>query len=1258
LKINKKTRQLKLPSTFIMAENLLETSHPLARGGTSRSQRNLRALAPAAAPFDARSEAELLEYLFQLAKVLVYHDLSLQKSDWQDFFRAALPFQLSLIGQYDTDALLQDFEQANLDFESGLSKGDLTPLFARVFNMALLLNRWHTQLPEQSGLKRELYNLINENLRFALQDLLNLSNSAQKADIGYEQSENLQPLFSNLAWQLQPIAISLPGSGLRGSVQMKKQSARERLQELFNLFQQGVERIVKTAPVYFEESLTFSNHTPHTGLIYTFLKLFQFLRNDLNDLTRRHLEFYYRDVLGLKEKPAVPDSAHLVLQLDKGVPQHLLQADILFKAGKDPNPPKAEIHFNLPEETVLNQAAVENVRTLYRHQHAETGEPLPAFYSAGAANSADGAGAPFEKPEEAVWETLGHNAAQNGGTLPQARVGFLIASPTLLLNEGNGRIALKFDGTAIPDLTSLSGKFKVSYSGKKDWIEIPVAKQAWGKTIDDANDSTSVTFSIEAEPLTFADAKILKEDYRTTDPILKLELLSTTSGYLADYDNLMQANISGITLTVAADRVRNLLLSNDDGALDGNKPFMPFGALPHVGSSFYVGCDEAFRKRLTKLETTVAWDNLPSDFNAYYEGYDPKPSNFTYQLELLNNSQWGLVDTSSNLFTEPPIINDSNVLNASPRLREPLLPLDPNSISAFFKMRLNGDFGHSQFPDLLIEKSIANATNKLASAPSDALKNVVSTLRPPFNPDPTLEVTLDLCNFVINSKLNSVNTAIDNITLDYKKLPNEPYTPTIREFSISYRAEATLGANELSFVHLHPFEANNHEKVGVGATLLPEFPDEGTLYIGLKNVLPGGTLSLLFQLAEATADPEIGDAPLEWAYLVDNEWRELRKQFEVLDDQTMGLIASGIVRLSIPFNISSTGTTILPNTLNWIKVSAKEKTAAVSDTIAVHAQAVRTTFLPKPDNDTSRLSDPLKPKTISKLEVGDAALKKIEQPYESFGGIPAEAPGEFYRRAGERLRHKGRAITLYDYERMVLEEFPEVFKVKCITHTLARNPRLGEEDFYLAPGYVALAVIPDMKRFSFEAKLRPKASSALLRRIEDFLQKRSTTFVRIKAVNPVFEEISIDTKVVFKEGKDKPFFENQLKEDVRRFLTPWAFGEQERLSFGGKIYRSDVLHFVEQLDYVDYVFDFKLLDPEGVDQQFIEASSERSILASGEHVVTAFDKGKTPNLPVPGTAGQIGHTAMPDFKLLGNDSDDSPEPSECPPEDSSNPSSN
>jgi hypothetical protein len=53
-------------------------------------------------------------------------------------------------------------------------------------------------------------------------------------------------------------------------------------------------------------------------------------------------------------------------------------------------------------------------------------------------------------------------------------------------------------------------------------------------------------------------------------------------------------------------------------------------------------------------------------------------------------------------------------------------------------------------------------------------------------------------------------------------------------------------------------------------------------------------------------------------------------------------------------------------------------------------------------------------------------------PYSSFGGRETEDTTEFYQRVSERLRHKERAITIFDYERLVLESFPEVYKVECV----------------------------------------------------------------------------------------------------------------------------------------------------------------------------------------------------------------------------------
>ncbi len=58
----------------------------------------------------------------------------------------------------------------------------------------------------------------------------------------------------------------------------------------------------------------------------------------------------------------------------------------------------------------------------------------------------------------------------------------------------------------------------------------------------------------------------------------------------------------------------------------------------------------------------------------------------------------------------------------------------------------------------------------------------------------------------------------------------------------------------------------------------------------------------------------------------------------------------------------------------------------------------------------------------------------MKQPFQSFDGKHAEVGKEFYTRVSERLRHKGRAITAWDYEHLVLDRFPGIYKVKCITH--------------------------------------------------------------------------------------------------------------------------------------------------------------------------------------------------------------------------------
>src|SRR5690606_13311893 len=109
--------------------------------------------------------------------------------------------------------------------------------------------------------------------------------------------------------------------------------------------------------------------------------------------------------------------------------------------------------------------------------------------------------------------------------------------------------------------------------------------------------------------------------------------------------------------------------------------------------------------------------------------------------------------------------------------------------------------------------------------------------------------------------------------------------------------------------------------------------------------------------------------------------------------------------------------------------------------------------------------------------------KSVQQPYPSFGGKPPESDNEFNTRVSERLRHKDRALTIWDFEHLVLQEFPKLHKAKCLNHTYAKDAVIDE----LSPGNITLSVIPKMVDSHMSGSIKPKTSQDLKDRIVDFL---------------------------------------------------------------------------------------------------------------------------------------------------------------------------
>jgi hypothetical protein len=312
----------------------------------------------------------------------------------------------------------------------------------------------------------------------------------------------------------------------------------------------------------------------------------------------------------------------------------------------------------------------------------------------------------------------------------------------------------------------------------------------------------------------------------------------------------------------------------------------------------------------------------------------------------------------------------------------------------------------------------------------------------------------------------------------------------------------------------------------------------------------------------------------------------------------------------------------MPAGLHWIRLAVASATDAVCRLLGVHAQALAATAVGGGAGGPTAVVQPAG--TITKLAVPDGAVKAVVQPYPTFGGRPAESPAAFSVRASERLRHKNRAITLWDYERLILDAFPAVYQARCLNHTRYEPSASGTGRYEeLAPGHVTVVTIPDLAVPDTRDPLRPSTRLGLLVEIERFLAARMSCFTTLHVCNPLFEEVQVSMRVRFRPGVDEAFHIELLRREITELLSPWAFRSAARPTFNGRVHSSVVVDFVEERSYVDFVTDVVLRRRDattgklGPDQQGLEGSRAISILVSAPPAAHDIGVIATDELSVP-----------------------------------------
>lgn len=1040
-------------------------------------------------------------------------------------------------------ALLDDFEAA-----------PLRKLVQGVLLLASVLDRWYRRLHaiDAAGAQAVadvIASLIDTQLAADMQWLgQHFAPQGWSGELKGYAYGSLDP-----AW-LQPGRGARPAAG---------RPQRDVLRSAVFALLDAIARTQDAAAAHLPASRSSQRHEPAAGLLAAFMDLFQRVQGHINGFTARHTGFYYHDVLGMRPRRAQPDCVHLVCERVPGASAEVvLPRGTAFAAGKDAN--QQPIEFLTDSELVVSDVKVAALRSLRleratlvlgQGQRFESVQRIVADSPGTAAGGAQ------------FWPLFGGAGGQGTASAHDAQLGLAVASPVLRLKEGQReiRVTLGLRDTGGPQglwasmaggddlvqwqfVRALPELFRISLTTEDGWWDPPDCFVARCSAAEGEPhlDGLEVTIRLrpEAPAVTGLKPQVHGDGWDTQLPVMRI--LVRQDAAMCAYSLLDKAVLEQARVQVRVRGARDLALGNQLGRLDPSTPFMPFGPMPEPGSYLVFGSAEAAGKPLRRMRLNLQWGGLPQGmggFAEHYAGYDTSFSDlgFKAKVSVLQEGMWRVapgepdgrpifrLGPGGRLTSSSSIPVDQDILQAYFKAGVPSgepFVYGVGSRNGFFRWELRepaAGFGHAEYARVLTRVVSANARRKK-------------------NPLP---------------------------------MPNPPYTPVVERATLDYEAEATIrlggpGAAAASgeIFHLHPFGLERIHPAAPGPRgVLPVWLQDGNLYIGLSGQDVQGQLSLLFELRGESAQPLLHrKARVSWAFLSGNTWSELAGA-RVLSDTTSGFLTSGIVTLDLPAGLDS-GSSVMPAGLCWLRVSADADYESFAGLYSVRAQAV--CAWRSPSSTLPKAYEALPPGSIGAPMESVPGLAKVVQVGPSFGMRPTESLEQLQIRTGERLRHKNRAQLPWDFERLVLERFPSVLKVRCFSNLAV--PDAGSD-----PGSVLVVVVPAPSGQELAKNVPgPRLSAVELERIEQYLVSQASPFARITVRNATYERIQVRCSIAWKPGSNAGHCERQLSQALFDYLSPWN-DNGHRARFEWSLRREDVEAFIRGFDAVEFVCGVSLL---------------------------------------------------------------------------------
>ncbi|MEC4677456.1 MAG: hypothetical protein VST69_01705, partial [Nitrospirota bacterium] len=408
------------------------------------------------------------------------------------------------------------------------------------------------------------------------------------------------------------------------------------------------------------------------------------------------------------------------------------------------------------------------------------------------------------------WLTFGGaNSDADEQTVPEPILGWAMSSPLFALSEGLRVLTLTFafdpetffletlqalfpetESTTTSPLSG-EGPLQVDISGEKGWITPDSLAIQWGLyaelTQTEASDLQGMQLTLSFSAALDAIAVFSEADVPSPWPLLRIKLRQSwddiLNRFVTQYAPLRDLQLLKAHVAVTVSGLNTLELENDQNTLNAKKPFEPFARRPSVGSQFYIGHSELFQKRLDTVGFEIEWMGVPPKLEDHYKNYGLEEG-FVFEVEmsLLDRRIKHSLDKGVSLFANMSAADTVHTVQIPSQAE-----IDEGVKLADLLFSANG---------FQYERDLSDAFEGNPSSWRRFLRWELKS--PDFQHDVYASISstksLALSAAIANRSSGDSTSTID--PTDYQV--NGPYTPKIKQLSLSYSASLEVVLEEAS----------------------------------------------------------------------------------------------------------------------------------------------------------------------------------------------------------------------------------------------------------------------------------------------------------------------------------------------------------------------------------------------------------------------------------------------------------------------------